>query len=146
MDRADFKTLAADWAWLIELDDYNLIATSPFGDLLLRDKTGALCLLDVNAGALEYAIENGSDPVKIFPIAFDDRIASTYREAQLFLKPGTCYGYKIQCVAGGSLEPDNVYVATLTEYVSFLGCFHEQIKDVEDGEKVHIKVVRNPIQ
>ncbi len=146
MDSVDFKTLAADWAWLVDLDAYDLVTVSPFGDLLLKDRTGALCLLDINFGALEYTSEDGCDPAIIFPIAFDDRIAAKYRSAQLFLKPGTCYGYKIQGVAGGSVDPDNVYIATLNEYISFMGCFHEQIKDVEDGETVHIKVVRDPIQ
>lgn len=146
MDHVDFKTLAADWAWLIDLDAYDLIAISPFGDLLLKDRSDALCLLDINLGVLEYTSEPGSDPATIFPIAFDDRIAADYRSAELFLKPGTCYGYKIQGVAGGAMEPDNVYIATLSDYVSFMGCFHEQIKDVEDGEAVQIKVVHNPVQ
>jgi len=142
MIEIDFKTLAADWSWLIELDDYRLIEISPFGDLFLEEKGGALCLLDINLGGLEFATGSGDDPAVLFPIAFDNRIAAGYREAQLFLRPGTCYGYKVQCVIGGSVEADNVYVATLAEYVSFMGCFHFQIKDVDDGENAVIKVVR----
>lgn len=141
----DFKTLAADWSWLIDLDDFELIELSPFGDLFLRDRTQAYCLLDINCGALEYATTNGSNASELFPIAFDDSIARTYRDAGLHVRPGTCYGYKVQCVAGGLLEPSNVYIASLTEYVSFMGCFHEQIRDVADGESVVIKVVRGPV-
>jgi hypothetical protein len=138
----DLRELAADWAWLINLEEYKLEAVSPFGDLLLRDRSDPLCLLDINLGAIEYTTEITDDPAIAFPVAFDDRIAAGYREAQLFLKPATCYGYKIQCIAGGSVEIENVYVATLAEYVSFMGCFHFQIRDVEDGESVVIKVVR----
>ncbi len=138
----DLEKLASDWAWLINLEDYRLEAISPFGDLLLRDQSDALCLLDINLGSVEYAIEVTDDPAIAFPIAFDDRIAEGYRKAHLSLKPDTCYGYKIPCVTGGSVEVENVYVATLTEYVSFMGSFHFQIKDVDDGESVIIKVVR----
>ena len=140
------RDLAADWAWMIDLEEYTVIDVSPFGDLLLSDRTGALVLLDVNGGCLEEGAVASDDPAVVFPIAFDDRIAKGYREAQLFLKPGTCYGYKVPCVTGGSLLPENVFIATLTEYVSFMGQFHLQIKDVEDGERVQIRVVWPKLQ
>ena len=92
------------------------------------DRTQAFCLLDVNYGALEYATMEGSGPCELFPMAFDGRIAGRYREAGLHLEPGTCYGYKVQCVIGGSMEPSNVYVATLSAYISVMGCFHERIR------------------
>jgi Domain of unknown function (DUF1851) len=137
--------LAKDWGWLFDLDSFTLLSISPFGDLFLQDESGALCLLDINVGEIEYASLGGTNPVELFPIAFDDRMASGYRDAGLNLSPGTCYGYKIQLVTGGSFEPENVYVATLTQYVSFMGYFHHQIQDVANGESVIIKVVRPPL-
>jgi len=59
----------------------------------------------------------------------------------MILTEGQCYGYKRQCVTGGSLEPDNVYVATMAEYISFMGDFHYQIKDIPDGTTVTLRVV-----
>lgn len=141
----DLKTLAANWSWLIDLDFFQLVKISPFGDLFMLDQTQACCLLDINLGALEYATAEGSDPCELFPIAFDGRIESSYVAAGLHLLPGTCYGYKVQCVAGGSIGPRNVYVATLSEYIAFMGSFHEQIRDVADGDSVAIKVVRPPV-
>jgi type VI secretion system (T6SS) immunity protein Tdi1 len=138
----ELNQLANDWAWLIRLDQFTLLAISPFGDLFMKDITGAFCLLDINLGALEYAEVVGNDPALLFPIAFDDRIAGGYREAGLHLTEGKCYGYKKQCVAGGSVEVENVYVATTAEYISFMGDFHFQIKDVEDGESVYLKVTQ----
>ena len=35
---------------------------------------------------------------------------------------------------------DNVYVADLYEYVSFMGDLHEQLKDVPDGRQVRLRV------
>jgi hypothetical protein len=137
--------LLRDWIWLVDLSDYTLLAISPFGDLLLRDKSAAVSLLDINLGALEPATESGTDPVKLFPMAFDDAIAAGYREAGLFLTDGTCYGYKRQLVAGAPIDGENVYVATLTEYLSFMGSFHEQIQDVADGETVMLDVINQRI-
>jgi hypothetical protein len=132
---------AEDWNWMVELDRFDLIATSPFGDLFLKDPTNAFCLLDINLGVLEYADTYGTDPAVLFPIAFDDRIASGYREAGLTLSEGKCYGYKKPCVAGGSLQPENVYIATTGEYIGFMGEFHRQIQDVPDGTNVTLKVL-----
>jgi hypothetical protein len=139
---SDLNVLAKDWKWLIDLDQYTLISISPFGDLLLQDDTGAICLLDINLGALAYAKTPGTDPATLFPIAFDDRVAAGYRKAGLVLTEEQCYGYKKPGVAGGSFEVENVYVATIAEYISFMGDFHFQIKDVEDGESVYLKVIQ----
>ena len=138
---AELTELAKDWGWLIDLDHQTLLSISPFGDLLLRDDTGEISLLDINLGILEYASTGGTDPASLFPIAFDDQIASGYRAAGLLLQPGKCYGLKIPGVTGGSFEVDNIYIASVAEYISFTGNFHYQIKDIPDGTKVKIKVV-----
>jgi hypothetical protein len=140
MKDIDFKTLAANWSWLIELDDYKLLAVSPFGDLLLRDTSNDIYLLDINSGELLQAEVSSENPETLFPDYFDGCLAHKYRQAQLFLKPGTCYGYKRQTVIGGSYEVENVYIADVRDYVSFMGDFCSQIKDIPDGTKVKIVV------
>jgi hypothetical protein len=140
---ADLKILAKDWGWLIDLDHYRLLTISPFGDLPLQDDADRILLLDINLGAVEAMEEESVDPAVLFPMSFDDRIAAGYRQAGLVLTEGKCYGYKKQCVAGGSLEPDNVYVATTTEYISFMGDFHYQIKDVPDGATIRLKAINH---
>ncbi|HXE07516.1 MAG TPA: T6SS immunity protein Tdi1 domain-containing protein [Acidobacteriaceae bacterium] len=141
----DLNQLAKEWKWLIDLSGQQLITMSPFGDLLLRNESGDISLLDINLGALEPAASSASDPVLLFPVAFDDRIASSYRKAGLQLTDGKCYGYKTPCVAGGSLEPENVYVATASEYISFMGDFHYQIRDVPDGGSIRLKVINQAL-
>ena len=141
----DLKILAKDWSWLIDLDQFTLIEVSPFGDMFLRDSSGAFCLLDINQGELQYAQVAGSDPAVLFPMAFDMVIALDYLKAGVLPEDGQCFGYKSQLVAGGSLESANVYVATAAEYISFMGDFHYQIKDVADGETVMLKVVNHKV-
>jgi hypothetical protein len=130
-----------DWKWLVDFDHFTLIEVSPFGDLFMKDATGAFCLLDVNLGELQYAKTSGSDKTALFPIAFDMRIAIRYIETGLLPIDGQCFGYKQQLVTGGSLDIENVYVATAAEYVSFMGDFHHQIQDVPDGTTIRIKVI-----
>lgn len=132
--------LLKDWAWLLDPARHKLMAVSPFGDILLQDETGAISLLDVNLGVLEPATISGTDPVELFPMMFDGRIAAGYEKAGLHLTASKCYGYKKQLVAGGSMQPENVYIASTIEYVSFLGDFHNQIKDLPNGTTVTIKV------
>jgi len=143
--RYELAALATNWRWLFDPADYLLLAVSPFGDLLLQDPSGAVCLLDVNIGEMVYATETGADPVKLFPFAFDGELAAKYRGAGLFLVDGKCYGYKLPVIAAGSsFDPSNVYVADLAGYVSFLGDLHHQLQNVENGEKVELKIRNLP--
>jgi hypothetical protein len=137
--------LTKDWRSLVELDQFTLLALSPFGDLFMRDMSDAYCLLDINMGELAYADQAGSDPAILFPFAFDMRIAIRYIESGLLPVDGQCFGYKKQLVTGGSLEIENVYVATEAEYISFMGDFHRQIRDVPDGGTIRIKVINQKV-
>ena len=141
----ELSQVAKDWSWLIALDGMGLVTVSPFGDLLLRDSSGAFCLLDVNFGELQYATSEGTDPAILFPYAFDMRIASKYIEAGLLPADGQCFGYRNPLVTRGSLGVENVYIATLSEYISFMGDFHRQIQDVPDGATVTIKVINQKV-
>jgi hypothetical protein len=137
--------LTMDWKWLFDSDQFTLLEISPFGDLFMRDPTGALCLLDVNLGELQYAEIEGTNPDLLFPIAFDMSTANGYIKAGLLPVDGQCFGYKQQLVAGGSLESHNVYIATHSEYISFMGDFHRQIQDVPDGTTVDLKVINRKV-
>jgi len=141
----ELDKIAKDWDWLLDLSAYRVISISPFGDLFLKDASDTFSLLDVNMGVLEFAQWSGTDPAVLFPIRFDDRIAAGYREAGLVLTEGQCYGLKIQGVAGGSFALENIYIATLAEYVSFMGDFHRQIQDVPDGGTVTLKVINQKV-
>jgi hypothetical protein len=118
---------------------------SPFGDLFMKDATGAFCLLDVNMGEIQDAEIEGSNPALLFHFAFDMVIATGYIDAGLLPDDGECFGYKQQLVAGGSLKSHNVYVAMLPEYISFMGDFHRQIQDVPDGTTVTLKVINQKV-
>ena len=136
------KNAMNEWSWLIGLDNYHPIAFSPFGDVVLLDQSNNLVLLDINMGELVHARGAGTSPEHAFPDHYSSGLIAIYEAAGLHLADGQCYGYKKQVVLGGSYEPSNVYIATRDEYVSFLGNFHNQIKDFPDGSKVELKVIK----
>jgi|ERR1035438_8076158 hypothetical protein len=56
-------------------------------------------------------------------------------------RKGPCVGSKIPWVFKESADvPDNVYLADMYEYVSFMGDIHHQLDDVADGGKVLLRV------
>jgi hypothetical protein len=64
--------------------------------------------------------------------------------AQLGIVPGAaeCVGFKMPlCFRESSMTSDNMYVADLYEYVSFLGDIHRQMATLPDGTKVRLRVI-----
>jgi hypothetical protein len=53
-----------------------------------------------------------------------------------------CYCLKIPAVLGGSYAEDNLGTITRAELVSFAGDVAEKIKDVPDGGRVKLTVIR----
>ncbi len=52
-----------------------------------------------------------------------------------------CFGYKIPlCFRESETVTPNVYVASLKEYVAFLGDLHRQLKNLPDGSKAKLVV------
>lgn len=55
---------------------------------------------------------------------------------------GQCVGYRIPVVFKESANAsNNLYVADLYEFASFMGDVHRQLKDDPDGSKIRLKVV-----
>ncbi len=131
--------------------EFRLVAVSAFGDLFLRDCEGAVHRLDITGGTIS-AIANSE---QAFRFAADD----PSKKKEWFLideaewaerkgyNPGRgqCVGSKIPWIFKESARmPDNLYVADLYEYVSFMGDLHSQINDVPDGGQVRIKLEPRP--
>jgi hypothetical protein len=134
------EDLARDWRWLFDPAGFEVVAISPFGDLL-RDEAGAFRLLDLNFGEIVESLAEGDDPAVLFPESFDGLLAARYRAAGIELREGQCYAFTTPVMAKqGSYEPGNVYAVSGAERISFIGDFHRQIKDIADGETMRIVV------
>jgi hypothetical protein len=123
-----------DWSWLFDAGGAKILETSCIGDVVLRNSQGETLILDVVGGELRSYSETEKEMLEN-----QDHLIAKLEAAGLKLEPGKCYGMKPTEIFK-PFEAENMYVATLNEYVSFMGYFHGQIKDLPDGTTVRLKV------
>jgi hypothetical protein len=140
------EQLLAKWLWLCP-DPVSVIARTAFGDLFLRTESGIVSKLDVSTGQLTKVAETvdqflslAASPEKCQELfAEEDERAAAQRG--LVPNAAECIAFKIPlCFGESSTALDNVYVANLYEYVSYLGDIHRQMADVPDGKKIRLRV------
>lgn len=146
IDGISSERLLQEWQWLTA-GEFRLLAANAFGDLFLQDVQGKVHRLDVTGGTISA--------IAASPAGFREAAKDTANKKEWFLEElaelaerkgcspgkGQCVGGKIPFVFKESANrPDNMYVADLYEYVSFMGDLHRQISEVPDGGEVRIKV------
>ncbi len=140
------ERLLTQWRWLCP-QEVKLVAVSPFGDLFLAAPEGAVHRLDVSLAKFERIArsvsefnEQASDSERLQDWFSEDVAAALFEEG-FRPKKGQCLGYKTPIVFKESTgKAENIYIAELYEYVSFLGDMHCQIRNVPDGGKVRLVV------
>ena len=150
VDGISWEKLLLEWKWLAP-GEFSLVAVNAFGDLFLQDGPGNVHRLDVTGGTISTMAASTAE--------FREAAEDTGKRRDWFLEElaeqaqqkgcspgkGQCVGGKIPFVFKESTNrPDNMYVADLYEYVSFMGDLHRQIRDVQDGGKVRIRVQPSP--
>jgi len=146
------ERLVKEWKWLV-LGEFSLLAVNAFGDLFLQDAGGSVHRLDVTGGTISV--------IATSTVEFREAAKGADKKEDWFLEDlakqaegrgcspgkGQCVGGKIPFVFAQSAKaPNNMYVADLYEYVSFMGDLHSQMKDVPDGGQVRIKIHPRPVQ
>jgi hypothetical protein len=128
-----------DWSWLRNMDGLEIIATTCLGDVILRDASRSEFILDPVAGELRPFNEKEHDQ-----LSGQDVFIARMESHGLKLGPGLCYGLKPFSVFKEH-TPENMYVATMAEYVGYMGSFHRQIKDLSDGTTVRLEVLDHKV-
>jgi len=111
-----------------------IVRTSCIGDVILKTPSGEEFILDVVGGELRRFDEYEKSLLQGEP-----NLIRKMEQHGLALSPGTCYGLKPHAIFEVH-RPENVYVATTAEYVSFMGGFRNRIKDLPDGTSIRFKV------
>lgn len=152
IDGISVERLLREWKWLAS-GEFNLLAVNAFGDLFLQDSRGWAHRLDVTSGTIS--------PIATSTEEFREAAKDVRRKKDWLLEDlaeqaehegccpgkGQCLGGKIPFVFAQSANaPDNMYVADLYEFVSFMGDLHSQMKNVPDGGQVKIKVQPRPVK
>jgi hypothetical protein len=134
MVAATIRDALADWSWLRNMDALEIVGTTCLGDVILRDSLDDELILDVGAGELRPYDAYEQNLVKNL-----GNLIARMEESGLKLEAGKCYGLKPHAIFQ-KYDPDNMYVATMAEYVSYMGWFHGEVKDLPDGAKVRLVV------
>jgi len=131
----DLRDALKDWSWLRNVDELEIIGTSCLGDVILRDSSGAELILQVVSGDIRPF-----DEVEREQLSGESTFIARMESHGLKLGPGQCYGLKPYAIFK-EYTPENVYVATLAQYVGFMGSFHGQTKDLPNGAQVRFEVI-----
>jgi hypothetical protein len=130
------KKALADWSRLMKMDDVRILDTTCLGDVIFKNSEGNAFVLDVGAGEIR-TYDAGEREL----VSEQNRLVSKFEQQGLKLGSGQCYGLKPNAIFK-PYEAENIYVATLVEYVSFMGNFHHQIKDLPDGSPIRLRVIQ----
>jgi hypothetical protein len=139
--------LMADWRWLCAFP-VSLVAVDAWGTLFLLDESGCVFRLDVSIGqlspiasSLREFLEESHNPEKRNEW-FGSKDEELAKARGFEPSRQQCLAFKIPIVFAESRGvKDNLYVADLVEYVSFLGHLHQQLADVPDQSRVRLEIV-----
>lgn len=135
------------WGW-VGIDPVEIIDENEFGNLILRDSDGRfwrLCPEDVYCNIIAENTEEYNELVKDKKFNEDWFMESIVAEAKKRLGP-LKHGYKyylvIPGVFDGDYEGENIQSVPFYEVIRYSGDIGRQIKDLPEGSKVDLKVVR----
>jgi len=152
IDGISVEKLLREWKWLAP-GEFSLLAVNAFGDLFIQDVHGRVYRLDVTSGTFSLIAASNEefraaakDPKKKRDW-FLEELTEQAEHKGCCPGKGQCVGGKIPFVFAQSTNaPDNMYVADLYEYVSFMGDLHEQTKDVPEGGQVRVRIQPRPVE
>jgi hypothetical protein len=150
VDELDVERLLIEWRWLYPRKVV-LVARSAFGDLFLRDGTGAIVWLGVSSGRLKMVAENESKFRELAAVADNQLEWFAETDAQPAMVNGVRPG-KFECIAfkiplafsEGRHVSDNTYIIDIYEGVSVLGDIHRQISKLPNGARARLVTDRKP--
>ena len=145
VDHLDVDRLLSEWRWLSP-QPMAIVARSAFGDLFLRDEAGKIFKLDIAIGKLnevarseeEFRDLAGTKEKREQWFAESDELAA--RKRGLNPNQDQCIAFKTPIIFAGAGIPNNAYVGSLYEQVSFLGDLNRQVAELPDGSKVQLRI------
>jgi len=138
-------TIRKAWRW-IGLDPAEVVATNPFGNVIVRATDGAYWRICPEEWSCKQVARNADE---FAALSSAEEFRTDWEMARLVdlagkklgpLRKGRCYCLKVPAVIGGKYEASNLGTITLKELTSFAGDMAEQIKDVPDGGEIQIEI------
>lgn len=139
------EMLRSTWAWVLT-DPVHILMQSAFGNMLVVCHDGTLWRVVPE----ELTARKIRDD-KNFVAAFEDEefredwflegVAEAALAALGSLREGQCYAFKTWPIMGGSFTPDNLYIATTTDWLGLSGDVGRQIHDLPSGAKITLDII-----
>ena len=133
------------WGW-IGLEATELVASNPFGNVIVRDATGEywrICPEELSCEVIARTSEEYEQLQNDIDFRTDWSMGAFLETATSkfgALPADRCYCLKLPAVFGGEYAAENLGTITRTELVAFAGDMAKQTKDVPDGGKIILKV------
>jgi hypothetical protein len=141
------ETIRKAWSW-IGLDPAAVVASNAFGNVIVRATDGAFWRIRPEDLACEVIARSEREYEEVagdeeFVVDWEmSALVHLAREKLGPLEPGHCYCLKMPGVLGGAYDSDNLATISRLEAIAFSGDLAEQIKDLPDGARIELRVVR----
>ena len=145
---------AREWQWLIP-GPWKPLVSSMFGGLFLEQAAGGVFWLEMGTGELERVAASAKEFNDFLAgernAAWHERVDEWFlpgfvqelHDAGMKPATGQCYGLTfLPIFAEGRYEIDNIFILPTREWFGFTGSMHQQMRDVPDGGKVVLKIMR----
>jgi hypothetical protein len=145
MDMID--TIRTAWSW-IGLAPAEIVATNAFGNLIVRSVDGAfwrICPEELSCAPIAWSQSEYERLLGDAEFVTDWEMTNLVELARDHLgplSPGRCYCLKMPAILGGGYEASNLGTNSRFEVIAFSGDVAQQLKDVPDGGRVKISIVR----
>lgn len=147
LEYVDQSEIISSWQWLIP-DVKKIIILSCLGDLFVIGKDDAIYWIATDTGTVTKVATDSEHFTKLLtdennidnwflPQLIDDLINSGK-----ILMENEVYSYKNLPVLGGGYSVDNIDPTDMSVNFAFTGQIFEQIKNLPDGTKVNITLVK----
>jgi hypothetical protein len=140
-DEINLADLAA-WTDLLPTGG-RILQASCLADVFLTDAAGRVHMLEVSAGSISQIAASEDE---FWRRCVDDRdgwllrpLVDKCRAAGMSLEDHQCYAFTTLPFLGGAYEIENIWICSLTEWLSYTGLIYAQTKDLADGTTISIR-------
>lgn len=144
-EERDWPTLLEKWNWILP-ERFGVWLINTFGDLFLELESGEIALLDINAGKLSILADTRETFIDRITEASNAAawlyipLVDALHERGIIPPPEHCYAFNRPPLLGGEYHPENIRITEFTAHLGFTGDFAEQLRGVEDGAEIELKV------
>lgn len=140
------ESISQEWGWT-GINPMRILDTNKFGSLIIEDTQGAIwriipeslsCVV-IAQTIKEYEMLKLENEFMADWLMDNMGVAAESKFGKL--PEGKVFHFTLPAILGGEYDIANIDVVPLVEAISLSGSLANQIKDLPDGEKVHLRVV-----